>query len=212
MSAAIAVRIRTEEEARLLEKKDGAMSSFILQVHDSMSPGLMKQLRAALETVDSETNLVAVEPIELIDSKAGTALPRARSRKHHTANQNALDRAATRGEAQLLAWTQDKTLIDGKRLQEIWGITRQGLDKARERGDIFSIRVGAQHFYPAEAAHFTRADLSEIVQALGEASPASKLMFLKRKHGALGGCTPAEAVEKGALHDVVRLAKAWMQT
>jgi hypothetical protein len=45
---------------------------------------------------------------------------------------------------------------------------------------------------------------------LGDIDPASKLIFLKRKHGALGGSTPADAVEKGKLVDVVRLAKDWV--
>jgi hypothetical protein len=117
--------------------------------------------------------------------------------------------AMERGELRLVKWIKDGTLIDGKPLAEAWDITRQGLDKARERGEVFSVRVKGRHYYPTEAIHFKRNDLAEINRALGDIDPASKLIFLRRKHGALGGCTPADAVDKGKLMDVVRLAKDW---
>jgi hypothetical protein len=117
--------------------------------------------------------------------------------------------ALARGELRLVKWTKDGTLIDGKPLADAWDITRQGLDKARERGEIFSVRVKGRHYYSTEAVHFKRNDLAEINRALGDIDPASKLIFLRRKHGALGGRTPADAVEKGKLMDVVRLAKDW---
>lgn len=109
----------------------------------------------------------------------------------------------------LVQWTRDGTLVDGRRLCDAWELTRQGLDKARERGEIFSVRVKGLHYYPAEAAHFARDDLARINRELGNIDPASKLVFLKRKHGALGGGTAAEAVEKGRLTDVLRLARDW---
>jgi hypothetical protein len=117
--------------------------------------------------------------------------------------------ATARGEARLVKWTRDGTLIDGKRLAEAWGMTRQGLDKARERGDIFSVRVGGLHYYPEQAEHFKRADLAQINRALADTDPNSKLIFLKRQHGALGGRTAAEATDDGRLADVLRLAHDW---
>ena len=212
MNAAIAVRIPSEEEARSLDPGGQERSSFILQVHRPMSPSLLEQLHEVLAALDSETHLVPVEPLmEFIDldEPAGRedSVP-----AQLRANRAAIREASLRGEAQLRKWSEDGTLIEGKRLQDVWGITRQALDKARERGEIFSFRIGGQHFYPSEALHLTREHLARIIAALGPASAASKLIFLRRQHGALGAATPAEAIEKGRLADVLRLAQAWTQS
>jgi len=213
MNAAIAVRVPSEEEARSLDPGGQERSSFILQVHRPMSPLLLEQLHEVLATLDSETNLVPVEPLmEFIDIGDDTAAHEETVPAHIRANRAALREASLRGEAQLRRWSEDGTLIEGKRVQDVWGITRQALDKARERGEIFSFRIGGQHFYPAEALHLTREHLVRIIAALGEGSAASKLMFLRRRHGTLGGCTPAEAIEKGKLVEVLRLAQAWTQS
>jgi hypothetical protein len=210
MSAAIAVRVPAEEEARILDAGEGEHASFILQVHRPMSPSLLHRLHEVLATLDSETNLVPVD----IASDPGMehGLEHASAPAPSPANRAALQEATLRGEARLRKWSEDGTLIDGRRLQEAWGITRQGLDKARERGDIFSFRINGQHFYPSEAEHMTRDELARIIGALGEASAGSKLVFLRRRHGALGGCTPAEAIERGQLAEVLRLASAWTQS
>ena len=213
MNAAIAVRIPSEEEARSLDSGGQERSSFILQVHRPMSPLLLEQLHEVLAKLDSETNLVPVEPLmEFIDLGDDTAGREDTLPAHIRANRAAMREASLRGEAQLRKWSEDGTLVEGKRLQDAWGITRQALDKARERGEIFSFRIGGQHFYPAEALHLTREHLGQIIAALGPASAASKLIFLRRQHGSLGACTPAEAIEKGKLAEVLRLAQAWTQS
>ena len=121
----------------------------------------------------------------------------------------AIGAAQERGEARLVKWTQDGTLVPVSVMEEAWGIKRQSVDAARERNEVFSVFVRGQHWYPAEALRFGRAELATVVKALGDESAASKLVFLLRRHGALGGRTPAEAVDQGMLHDVVRLAGAW---
>jgi len=121
----------------------------------------------------------------------------------------AIDAALARGEARLVKWTQDGTLVPVSVVEDTWGIKRQSVDAARERGEIFSVFVRGQHWYPAEALRFERAALAAVVKALGDESATSKLVFLLRRHGALGGRTPAEAAEQGMQHDVLRLASAW---
>lgn len=213
MNAAIAVRIPSEEEARSLDSDGQERSSFILQVHRPMSPTLLAQLHEALATLDSETHLVPVEPLmEFIDIGEDASAPDPALPAHVHANRAAMREASLRGEAQLRKWSEDGTLVEGRRLQDTWGITRQALDKARERGEIFSFRIGGQHFYPAEALHLTREHLGQVIAALGEASAARKLIFLRRQHGALGGCSVAEAIEKGKLAEVLRLAQAWTES
>lgn len=121
----------------------------------------------------------------------------------------ALDAAQARGETRLVKWTQDGTLVPVSVVEAAWGIKRQSVDAARERGEIFSVFVRGQHWYPAEALGFARADLAAMVQALGQESATSKLVFLRRRSDALGGRTPAEAADQGLLDDVLRLARAW---
>jgi hypothetical protein len=121
-------------------------------------------------------------------------------------------RAEMRGEARLVGWTQDGTLVDGGKIEQAWGVRRQTVDAARERGEIFSIWVKNKHWYPGEALHFERSDLAAINQALGDIDPSSKLLFLLRQHGGLGGRTPAEAVESNRFEDVIRLAAEWGRT
>lgn len=120
--------------------------------------------------------------------------------------------AQKRGEALLVAWTQDGTLVDGGKIEQAWGVRRQTVDAARERGEIFSIWVKNKHWYPGEALHFERSELAAISRTLGDIDPSSKLLFLLRQHGALGGRTAADAVAGGQLGDVLRLAADWANT
>jgi hypothetical protein len=90
-----------------------------------------------------------------------------------------------------------------------WGLTRQGVDAALDRGEIFSIWVKGQHWYPSEALEFSRKDMQAINHALGDTAPSSKLLFLLHKHGAVGGMTAADAVSTGKLDGVLRLASQW---
>jgi hypothetical protein len=120
----------------------------------------------------------------------------------------ALAGAQRRGEARLVQWTLDGTLVPVSTVEQAWGIKRQSVDAARARGEIFSVYVRGQHWYPAEALKIDRQALAAVVRALGDESPTSKLLFLLRHHGALGGLTSAEAVEHGMLQDVIRVASA----
>ena len=116
--------------------------------------------------------------------------------------------AQARGEARLVDWTRDGTLIDSKTLADLWGITRQALDAARNRGEVFSLWVKGQHWYPGELGKFERTTFARINEALGDLDPSSKLVFLLHKHGALKGRTPADA-DGDMLDDIIRLAGGW---
>lgn len=264
MSSAIAIRTQSSDTELVFDINDGNFASFILQVRDPQSPGLLQRLHEALAHLGSETTLVPVEahpdympahitahyraPLSAAinhpqivaegvasvysgSNPGGAAAypPPHWIRQYSTivgktdqdtaetreasqdslATKKATHEALARGEMRLVKWTKDGTLVDSRWLCNEWGLTRQGLDKARDRGEIFSVRVKGLHYYPAEAAHFARDDLARINHALGNIDAASKLVFLKRKHGALAGGTAAEAVEKGRLMDVLRMAKDW---
>lgn len=121
---------------------------------------------------------------------------------------DAIGQALLSGEARLVKWTQDGTLVPVSAVEAAWGIKRQSVDAARERNEIFSVYVRGQHWYPAEALMIDRASLAAVVRALAKESATSKLLFLRRRHAALGNRTPAEAIEQGMLQDVLRLAAA----
>lgn len=121
-------------------------------------------------------------------------------------------RAAMRGEARLVSWTQDGTLVEGSKIEQAWGVKRQTVDAARRRGELFSVWVKGMHWYPGEALKLERAALAKINGALGDTEPSSKLLFLLRKHGALGGQTPADAVAGGKFDEVIRIATDWAHT
>lgn len=216
MSNAITVRPQPAQDELILGRDSSELSSFILQVHDEMSPRLLERLHQALDDLGIASNLVAVEPLgeflpahdvptdDMSDPHGDTA-PAAIVE----ANEQGTREAKARGEARLVQWAKDGSLVDGKQLYDAWGITRQALDKARERGDLFSVMVAGHHYYPVEAEQFSRADLAQVTRALGEISTGSKLIFIKRKHGALGDRTPAEAIDHGMLPDVLRIAANW---
>jgi hypothetical protein len=124
-------------------------------------------------------------------------------------SRSVLAAALARGERQLVRWTQDATLIEGARLAEAWSLSRQALDAARRRRELYSLRVKGRHWYPAEFLNFTRPQLADINRALGAASASHKTLFFLRGHGALGGMTPTQAVQAGRLQDVLRIADAW---
>jgi len=117
--------------------------------------------------------------------------------------------ALLRGEARLLKWTQDGTLIESSQVEEAWGVKRKTVDAARERGELFSLFIRGRHWYPAEALKFERRALAAVNRALLAEDPSSKLLFILRKHGALGGKTAADAIADGHLDDVLRLAADW---
>lgn len=174
------------------EAQDAQATSFVLHVNRAMSPQLFDRIQQALQDVGVEASL---EPAPWTRDLAPAG-----------------QIATKKGEELLVRWTQDGHLIDGKSLSAAWSISRQALDKARERGDIFSIKVGGQHYYPAEVLKLTRADIADINRRLDGVDACSKMIFLMRTHGALTGLTPARAIEQGMRDDVLRLASSWATT
>jgi hypothetical protein len=181
---------------------DPKFASFIVEVrnHAHMTPELVERIGAIM----AESGLdVTITPTQFVGSAA------ARPGK---GSSTASSRAQERGEARLVRWTQDGTLVGGATVETAWGVKRQTVDAARERGEIFSVWVKGKHWYPGETLKFERSSLATINRALGNVDPSSKLLFLLRAHGALGGQTPAEAVADGKLDDVRRLAADWANT
>lgn len=118
--------------------------------------------------------------------------------------------AVARGEAARVQWVKDGLVVPADRLAQAWGLTRQALAPAADRGEIFSVKVGNRLYYPQAFLALDREAVAAICRALGSLSPSEKLMFWLREHGSLGGKRVDVALESGvALTRIERLATAW---
>ena len=118
--------------------------------------------------------------------------------------------ATARGEAARVQWVKDGLVVPGEQLAQAWGLTRQALAPASQRGDVFAVKVGNRLYYPRSFLVLDRASVATVCGALGDLGTGEKLMFWLRDHGALAGKSVAAALEAGVpLAKVERLASAW---
>jgi hypothetical protein len=120
--------------------------------------------------------------------------------------------AQRRGESARLAWVIDGDIVPSKELAQAWGLTPQALGPAEKRGELFSIVLKRQRYYPREFLELTREDVAAVCKQLVPLDPVEKLFFWKRPHGALGGRTALQALSMSTdgqgLRMVVQLAEA----
>jgi hypothetical protein len=118
--------------------------------------------------------------------------------------------ATARGEAARVQWVKAGLVVPGERLAQAWGLTRQALAPAADRGEVFAVKVGNRLYYPQAFLGMDRETVAAICRALGDLGAGEKLMFWLRNHGALAGKSVAAALEAGvAVAKVERLAAAW---
>ena len=132
------------------------------------------------------------------------------TRAPQTSAGGGLAAAAARGEAARVQWVKDGLVVPGEQLAQAWGLTRQALAPASERGDVFAVKVGNRLYYPRSFLVLDRESVAAVCRALGDLSSGEKLMFWLREHGALAGNSVAAALEAGVpVAKVERLAIAW---
>jgi hypothetical protein len=118
--------------------------------------------------------------------------------------------ATARGEAARIQWVKDGLVVPGEQLAQAWGLTRQALAPAADRGEVFAVKVCNRLYYPQVFLGMDREAVSAICRALGDLRASDKLMFWLRDHGALAGRSVAAALEAGmAVAKVERLAAVW---
>lgn len=122
-----------------------------------------------------------------------------------------LDAAALRGQEAVARWIEDGTLMASAEFAQAWGISRQALDQAVERGELFSMKLGNKRFYPHELLRLDRPTVARVCKALGDASAAEKLVFWLRRHGGLGGVSAVDAAAGGKVDRVAQVAQAWAE-
>jgi hypothetical protein len=118
--------------------------------------------------------------------------------------------ATARGEAARVQWVKDGLVVPGEQLAQAWGLTRQALAPAADRGEVFAVKVGNRLYYPQAFLSLDRETVAVICRALGDIGTNERLMFWLRDHGALAGKSVSAALESGlALVKVEHLAAAW---
>ena len=118
--------------------------------------------------------------------------------------------ATARGEAARVQWVKHGLVVPGEQLAQAWGLTRQALAPAADRGEIFAVKVGNRLYYPQAFLGMERETVATICRALGDLGASEKLMFWLRDHGTLAGKSVAVALESGVpVSKVQRLAAAW---
>lgn len=118
--------------------------------------------------------------------------------------------ATARGEAARVQWVKDGFVVPGEQLAQAWGLTRQALAPASERGELFALKVGNRLYYPSSFLDLDRETVATVCRALGDLGSSEKLMFWLRDHGALAGKSIAVALEAGIpVAKVERLAASW---
>jgi hypothetical protein len=126
---------------------------------------------------------------------------------------HALDDVRAKGRARLDKWTQDGTLVPQAELALAWHMQPEDIKAAVERGDLFEVWVGDAPYFPSELFALGPSHSFEICRQLGNEAASSKLIFLLRKHGGLGGKSVLEAMQAGApLERILQRAETWTLT
>ena len=176
------------------------------------------QLEAAVGRLSED--LSSLRSAVSLQGLPSTKVPGVRSRAAHTKVPAAppspalacggLAGATARGEAARVQWVKDGLVVSGEQLAQAWGLTRQALAPAAERGEVFAVKIGNRLYYPQAFLDLDRETVATVCRALGDLGPSEKLMFWLREHGALGGRGIAVALDAGvAVAKVERLAAAW---
>ena len=115
------------------------------------------------------------------------------------------------GEALRAGWVKDGLLVPSSALVDHWSRSRQALDQACARGELFSLKLGKNRYYPAAFLHLDADAVKRVNLALKGDDSTAKFVFWSRGHGALGNRSVAEALNDGRLEQVVELARGWSE-
>ena len=124
-------------------------------------------------------------------------------------NEREMHEAKARGAQRLVAWTIDGTLVSLPEAAQAWQLSLDDFVAAVGRGDVFEVWLKDSPYIPAVLIDLGPQQSAQICSTLEGQSAISKLVFLKRSHGGLGGRTITEALQTGnSMEDIRRLAHA----
>jgi hypothetical protein len=124
-------------------------------------------------------------------------------------------RAALEEKAQAArrALVQSRQLLSSANTQETLNLTRQALSAAKTAGRLFTVDVEGQSYFPAffTDGKVDRSQLEVISKLLGQLPGWTKWDFFTTRRGSLGDLSPLEALRKGKVEEVRRVAKAFAE-
>lgn len=106
-------------------------------------------------------------------------------------------------------WIRDGLLVGSNDLGLAWSRTRQALEQACDRGELFSLKIANRRWYPAAFMDLPVDDVKAVCQVLNGVDPVAMFVFWHRKHGSLGGRTLSEAFQDGQRQAVLHAAEAF---
>ncbi len=134
-----------------------------------------------------------------------TALPAA-------AKQSPLLPALLRGAEQRQTLLRaDGGSLSGEQTATALGVSRQAVDKQRQRGRLLAVREGAAWRYPAWQLADGRVlpGLPEVLRVLRVQSPWTVMAFVLSRNARLGSRRPLDLLRRGSAEPVVRAAEAY---
>jgi hypothetical protein len=63
--------------------------------------------------------------------------------------------------------SEDGLVVSGEQLAQAWGLTRQALAPAADRGEVFAVKVGNRLYYPQVFLTMDRESVASVCRALG---------------------------------------------
>lgn len=122
--------------------------------------------------------------------------------------------AVARGTAARQQWFTSGELVPARALADCWGMSVRELGAAVKRGEVLALVRVRRRYHPSEFLGLGRPAVVDICRALSSLPPETQLIFWKRRHGALGGRTPADFLGRSGSSEahvrrVVDLAQAW---
>ena len=114
-----------------------------------------------------------------------------------------------RGESLRAGWVRQGLLITTGELAQAWGISCQALSAAHRRGELLSLKIGRNRFYPAVFKTLEPGTVMDVCSRLKGYDVVGKFIFWNRPQGSLDDMTASEAIAAGQSDEVVALADAW---
>ena len=106
-------------------------------------------------------------------------------------------------------WIQGGLLVGSVAFGLSWSRTRQALEQACDRGELFSLKIGNKRWYPASLTDLNVEDVKSVCLLLRGVDPVSQFIFWERKHGSLAGQTLPQALQAGKTAAVLRTAEVF---
>lgn len=112
-------------------------------------------------------------------------------------------------EAVKAGWIRERLVIASEELERAWVWSRQTLEEACERGDLFKLRISGTDWYPAAFTTLSCVDVRDVCGILRGLDPITAFIFWHSTHGSLRGITLPEALRHGECQAVMHLAQGF---